>query len=555
MARIARLPLLIANQIAAGEVIERPASVVKELVENAIDAKASRIVIEVKEGGRWIKVVDDGLGIASDQLALAFERFATSKLRDEGELWHLTTHGFRGEALASIASIAKLVCQSRAKDELDGAVIEIAGGAIIRSRAQACAQGCSIVVSDLFYNTPARLKFLRSPLTEQGHIYDVVLGLGLCHPHLDFKLLINGREALNTIGYATLREVVTQVFKDVSADHYLDVAHADACGKIHGIITKPDYARPDRARQHLFVNRRWVRHALLAKAVEETFQGHLSAPMYPAFTLFLELDPQRVDVNVHPTKKEVRLNQTQRTHYLVKEAIAKAIGPAPPRNYAPHEAWTSRHVDLPLASNPAPSGRDAAVEGQPGFSLTLKTLSYLPWLTHWKNRYLLYEHPRGLLIVTRRHLLEAITRAALTQQRWQWDGLDEPIVLQGTHAHHPSLIDHWKNMGIPIAALTADLWQVTAKPQVFAGAAFRQAIRRAWRLGIVADGTDANQGQAMLVSAMALQLETAWQPDTLRHWLDTFAMNPVDGPEPRLSGVLIFADDIASQLEPDDHPL
>ncbi|MEB3328228.1 MAG: DNA mismatch repair endonuclease MutL [Candidatus Sericytochromatia bacterium] len=349
MAKIARLPLHVANQIAAGEVIERPASVVKELVENALDAGARRITVEVTEGGRHLRVVDDGEGMAPDDAVAAFERFATSKLRDAEALWALTTMGFRGEALASIASIARVECLTRPRGGDRGTRVWIEGGSEPAVKPAGCPEGTAITVADLFYNTPARLKFLRAAATEQGHIHDVVLGLALCHPEVGFRLTINGREALSTVGAGALPAVVAALFgADAEAD-MVGVDHAGAGGRVWGLASRPDRPRGDRSRQFFFVNRRWVRHPVLARALEEAYGGHQPPGRHASWVLFLEVDPAAVDVNVHPAKKEVRLGQTQRVYLTLVDALRKGFAqawteadyaPAPPEGSAPAEAPT-----------------------------------------------------------------------------------------------------------------------------------------------------------------------------------------------------------------------
>jgi DNA mismatch repair protein MutL len=383
MAKIQRLPLHVANQIAAGEVIERPSSVVKELVENSLDAGARRIVVEVEDGGRFLRVVDDGEGMDEADARLAFERFATSKLRTAEEIFQLLTMGFRGEALASIASIAEVECLTRLQGAERGTRVVVEGGSEPVVKPAGCPFGTAITVNRLFYNTPARLKFLRAPATEQGHIHDVLLGLALCHPGVSFQLRINGKEALATPGRTSLPEVVGALYGDATAQALLAVEHQGAGVKVWGLATRPDALRADRSRQFFFVNQRWVRHPLLNKAVEEAYGEWLLPARYPAFVLFLEVDPATVDINVHPAKKEVRLGHSQRVYLAVLDALRQA--------FAAH--WTPEDYALdPAVASVAAEHVPEAYSGAPG-------PPGARWLGVLHGRYQLYEHPEGLWVL------------------------------------------------------------------------------------------------------------------------------------------------------------
>ncbi|MFP5504488.1 MAG: DNA mismatch repair endonuclease MutL, partial [Candidatus Sericytochromatia bacterium] len=325
MAKIHRLPLHVANQIAAGEVIERPASVVKELVENAIDAGARRITVEVSQGGRQLRITDDGSGMSEADAVMAFERFATSKIQDADQLWNLATMGFRGEALASIASIAKVECLTRERGGDRGTQVTIHGGSEPVVKPAGCPEGTTIQVTDLFFNTPARLKFLRAASTEQGHIADVLTSLALCHPEVDFRLVVNDRETLSTVGARTLKEVASALLGDETGEGLATVDYANPLGRVHGLVALPHKVRGDRSRQWFFINKRWVKHPLLAKGVEEAYVGHIPSDRHPVFLLFVDIDPALVDINVHPAKKEVRLGQTHGVYTLIKEGVIRAF--------------------------------------------------------------------------------------------------------------------------------------------------------------------------------------------------------------------------------------
>lgn len=325
MAKIRRLSLHIANQIAAGEVIERPSSVVKELVENSLDAGSRRIQVFASDGGRTIRVVDDGEGMSPEDALMAFERFATSKLESADDLFRLTTNGFRGEALASIASVAKVTLTTRARGALSGTQIVIHGGSEPEVSPAGCPEGTQILVEELFFNTPARLKFMRTANTELGHVVETVTSLALANPETQMVLTSNGREVFNTSGAANLSETAAYVLGLDMAQAMLPVEGESPHGKLKGLVSPPELIRSGKDKQWFFLNGRPVRHPTLARAVEEAFLGHIPSGRHPLYVLSLTVDPERVDVNVHPTKKEVRLADAQSFFFLIREAVARAL--------------------------------------------------------------------------------------------------------------------------------------------------------------------------------------------------------------------------------------
>ncbi len=325
MAKIQRLSLHIANQIAAGEVIERPSSVVKELVENSIDAGSPRIQVFATEGGRTIRVVDDGEGMSHEDALLAFERFATSKIQSAEDLFRLTSNGFRGEALASIASVAKVTLTTRARGEQSGTQIVIHGGSDPVVTPAGCPEGTQILVEELFFNTPARLKFLRSVNTEMGHVVETVTSLALANPEIQMVLTSNGREVFNTSGATNLADTAAYVLGLDMAQAMIPVEGESPHGTLKGLVSPPELIRSGRDKQWFYLNGRPVRHPTLARAVEEAFLGHIPSGRHPLYILSLTVDPERVDVNVHPTKKEVRLADAQSFFFLIREAVARAL--------------------------------------------------------------------------------------------------------------------------------------------------------------------------------------------------------------------------------------
>ncbi len=321
----------VAAQIAAGEVVERPASVVKELLENALDAGARRIAVEARGGGlREIKVQDDGCGIAAAEVELAFERHATSKLRTVADLWSIETLGFRGEALPSIASVAQVVCITRTATEEVGTELRVAGGELQGRMPRGCSPGTSISVRNLFYNTPVRREYLRSDATEMSAISTVVQQYALAYPEVRFSLLLDGRLALQTSGDGDLRSVLIELYGiDVARQLFpLDMQYGEGAQEVRltGMISPPGLTRGSRNYVHLFVNRRAVQpRGALAAVVTEAYHTLLMKGRYPLVVLDIRVDPGAVDVNVHPTKSEVRFQYQPRVHSAVGRAIRAAL--------------------------------------------------------------------------------------------------------------------------------------------------------------------------------------------------------------------------------------
>jgi len=340
MSKIRVLPDHISNLIAAGEVVERPASVAKELVENAIDAGAKRIVIDVEAGGRrLLKITDDGEGMTRDDAVLAFERHATSKISKAEDLNAIGTLGFRGEALASIASVARVDLITRTEDAAAGSRVVIEGGRMRDVKDAAHPRGTTIGVRDLFFNTPARRKFLRSEATESYHLTNLVTHYALAHPEIAFTLTSNGRETLRVAPAQDLRERAYQVFGAQFLDSLLEVnnqadstAQFGQIARVEGFVSAPRERRTSRDAQFLFVNGRFVRDRLIGRALSEGYRSILPHGVYPAALLFIEVPLEEVDVNVHPAKTEVRFRRAAAVADSVREAVRTALASA---GYAP----------------------------------------------------------------------------------------------------------------------------------------------------------------------------------------------------------------------------
>ena len=329
MGNIVILDELTINKIAAGEVIERPASVIKEMVENSIDAGAKNINIEIKNGGiSYIRITDDGKGIEKEDLELSFERHATSKIRQAEDLNEIKTMGFRGEALASIAAIAKVDMKSKTRDAEIGNRIVVEGGNVLEESEFGCPNGTTITVENLFYNTPVRYKFLKKDYTESGYIEDVITRLALVHPDIAFKLINLGKTIIQTTGDGNLKNVIYSIYGKSVSTACLDVDYSYEGITVTGVVGKPEIARSNRSNQIFFVNKRYVKDRVLSNAAEKVFKGMIPIGKFGFIILNLEIAPSTVDVNVHPAKLEVRFEEEQKVFKAVYHAIQDTLSKA-----------------------------------------------------------------------------------------------------------------------------------------------------------------------------------------------------------------------------------
>jgi DNA mismatch repair protein MutL len=347
MSRIRILPEAVANRIAAGEVVERPASVVKELLENALDAGAKTIRVEVEAGGkRMIRVIDDGHGMAHDDALLAFERHATSKLRSADDLLSIATLGFRGEAMPTIAAVSRLLLETRAVEEAEGTRVEFTGGKLVGVKPAGLPIGTAVSVADLFYSVPARRKFLKSETTELGHIASLVTHYALANPGKQFVLSTPTQQIVDCAPTGRLADRVYQLFGRQSFDELVEIPTVSAAFRaaitepepeeekaritVFGFTSRPDVQRPNRNGIYVFVNRRLVRDRLILHAIHEAYRNILPGNVFPATLLFLEMPYDEVDVNVHPAKIEVRFRRSQFVHDFTRDAIRQALMGARP---------------------------------------------------------------------------------------------------------------------------------------------------------------------------------------------------------------------------------
>ena len=326
MGNIVLLDELTINKIAAGEVIERPASVIKEMIENSIDAGATNITVEIKNGGiSYIKVTDNGKGIAQDDLEIAFERHATSKIRSADDLNSVTSMGFRGEALASIAAISNVELVSKTSTQDIGYKVEVEAGNILNKEEAGCPTGTSITVRNLFFNTPVRYKFLKKDYTESGYIEDVITRIALVNPNIAFKLINTGKTVIQTNGNGDLKTVIYSIYgKDIS-NAVMEVNYKYEDVKISGVVGKPEIARSNRSNQLFFVNKRYIKDKILTSATEQAYKGLIPIGKFGFVVLNLEINPAKVDVNVHPAKLEVRFEEENKIFQSVYHAIKDTL--------------------------------------------------------------------------------------------------------------------------------------------------------------------------------------------------------------------------------------
>lgn len=350
------LPEHVANQIAAGEVIQRPSSVVKELLDNAVDAGASLVELMIREGGKmWIQVVDNGKGMSATDARMCWERHATSKISQAEDLFQVRTMGFRGEALASIASVAQVEMKTRTANDVIGTLIHIEGSEVKKQEAIAVPQGTSIAVKNLFYNIPARRNFLKSNPVETRHIFDEFTRAALAHPEIAFTLHNNNEEVYN-LKASDLSGRIEALFGYKPQEQLLFAAEETTIATIRGFLGKPEHAKKTRGEQFFFVNNRFIKDAYLNHAVVSCYENLISKEQFPFYVLCLEIDPSHLDVNVHPTKTEIKFDDERSLYQILKAVCKKAIGehyhvPA----YVPASDDLFLNLDKHMPENNAPA--------------------------------------------------------------------------------------------------------------------------------------------------------------------------------------------------------
>jgi len=408
----------VASKIAAGEVVERPASVVKELVENALDAGATQIAVEVQGGGiSLLRVTDNGSGIPTADVELAFHRYATSKIDLLTDLEKISTLGFRGEALPSIAAVAEVEILTKADGDAAGTYLYLTNGSVTKHEKRSRPQGTTVTMHNLFRNFPARLKFLKSATTENGHIANILSQYALAFPEVKFNLVLDGRLTLKTSGNGSLRDVIAEVYGLEVAKQTLEIGEADQTPSVTGLASPPSLARSSRGYLSFFVNRRWVRSSLLARATEDAYHGLLMTGRHPIVVLNISLPPQEIDVNVHPTKTEVKFRNSQAIYTAVQKSINKVLVKAPPPK-----------IKTDTTSFTPPPGL-WAVKGS-----EITSLPILRVVGQLASNYIMAEGPEGLYLIDQHAAHERILFEKILSQRSQQkievQGLLEPVNIE-----------------------------------------------------------------------------------------------------------------------------
>ncbi len=345
MAQIKVLSQNVADKIAAGEVAERPSAVVKELVENSIDASADRITVEIKKGGiTYISVEDNGKGIPYDEVEYAFLRHATSKLRDIDDLFEIQTMGFRGEALASICAVSDVTVITKEKGAIDGAHVTVNHGVASKKETVACNEGTVMIVENLFASVPARMKFLKKDSTEAGYVADVLSRIALSSPEIAFRYICDGKEQFSTSGDGNLKNAILNIYGIDHAKGVLEVDHTEQGVTVSGVVGKAELARGNRTRQTLFVNGRYIKNHVVSKIVEEAYRNVLMTGKFPFFVLNIQLAPSLVDVNVHPAKTEIKFANEKEIYDIVYHGVKNAIYRRPEIPVKEPEVITERPV-------------------------------------------------------------------------------------------------------------------------------------------------------------------------------------------------------------------
>jgi DNA mismatch repair protein MutL len=419
----------VVSKIAAGEVIERPASVVKELIENSLDAGATQIVLEAQGGGvELIKVSDNGTGIPAPELELAFHRYATSKISNLDDLERISSLGFRGEALPSIAAVAEVEISTQTSSETTGSYMHLRKGEVVRRESRARPQGTTMTVHRLFHYFPARLKFLKSVNTENSHIAHLVSQYALAFSEVKFSLVVDKRQSLHTTGNGDLREVVSELYGSEVAQRMLKVEQNDALTKVSGLISPPFLARSNRNYLSFFVNRRWVHSPLLTRATEEAYRGLLMDGQHPIAVINVSLPAQELDVNIHPAKAQIRFCHEQTVFGSVRKAIEEALARTP--------IASSKPVPFSVSSGQWQSPR-MIMDNEPVFAVAQLPTLELPVLRvlgQLANTYIIAEGPDGLYLIDQHAAHERILYDRIltqwAQKQVEIQGLLQPITIE-----------------------------------------------------------------------------------------------------------------------------
>ncbi len=516
------LPPEVAGKIAAGEVVERPASVVKELIENSIDAGATDIRIEIREGGRrLIRVADNGCGIPADEVALAFARHATSKLTTVTDLNNIATLGFRGEALASIAAVSRVTLLTRPREQAMGHFLRVEGGQITHQEGRGCPAGTIVSVEHLFHNVPARLKFLRQPQTEAGHIHDVVTHYALAFPAIRFHLIADDRPAFQSGGNGNRYDVLIAILGLEVAEQMLALEEPEEAPSglsISGFVGSPALHRANRNYISFFVNRRWVQDRSLSHAVVQAYHTLLPIGRQPVAVLFVDLNPAEVDVNVHPTKREVKFRDGQKVFAAVQRAVRHTLverAPVPTPAHAPSTwptvGWERR--EALLTAGQEATTRQAVMdwyrtdqEPQPVGPVRLPLLRVIGQVG---QTYIVAEGPQGLYLVDQHAAHERVLYeqmlAGYKRQAVASQALLEPLlldldpILTGVLAEHLELLTQ---IGFAMEPFGGTSYLLRAVPSILVGPDVRAAVIDVLEMLRQGDDPLALQAEERLIAAV-----------------------------------------------------
>jgi len=482
----------VVSKIAAGEVIERPASVVKELLENSIDARASEIKVEVRQGGRrLIRVIDDGDGIPAEEVELAFERHSTSKLKDAEELYRIATLGFRGEALPSIAAVSKVTMVTRTKEEEMGVLLRLEGGKVIKRQKKGAPRGTIVSVEELFFNTPARLKFLSKDSTEAGHVSDLVTRYALAYPKIRFSLLSDGHTLFRSTGSGSLYDVLIEVYGLETARQMLEIpSFQEPMGeegeglKISGYVGAPSLHRASGRYLTILINGRWVRDQLLGYAIKEAYHTLLPRGRHPVAVVRVNLSPQEVDINVHPAKAEVRFRRSGELFAAVQKAVRHTLKGAPipivtPPRWAPEPR-------PPIAPRPSPGQMALEVQRTEEIAPFKQTTKIPPLrvLGQLGRTYIIAEGPEGMYLIDQHAAHERVLYERLLGERAKMavssQRLLEPLTLD-LRPEEAALIeeklDTLRSWGFDLEPFGGQTYLLRAVPAILKGSDLSRAVR------------------------------------------------------------------------------
>lgn len=492
------LPDEVASQIAAGEVVERASSVVKELLENAIDAGATRISIRVLDAGkRLIEVSDNGCGIDEAELQLAVTRHATSKLRKSEDLFHIRTLGFRGEALASTASVSRMTLTSRSKAQITGSKILVEGGKIISVEPAGVPEGTVVTVEHLFFNTPARLKFLKKDQTERQQIETLVTRYGLAYPDLALNLEMEGRQVFRTTGNGNRKEILAQLYGVEAAANLLEVLFEDEGVKISGFISPISVTRSNRREITFFVNGRWIQDIGLSTALVKAYQTYLMVGRYPLASLFVELATEDVDVNVHPAKSEVRFKNPDVLFTSIQRAVKRALlaySPLPQINPLHWQtntktgqvepAWVNARLNWEESKKEAAESIENTQAGDPIPILPSEPYHFplLRLVGQIGGTYLVAEGPDGLYLIDQHAAHERILFERLTAEQGSLESqvLLQPEVVQFSPQAARLISESLKTLnlyGFMVEEFGLNTFRISAIPQILSHADPQAALR------------------------------------------------------------------------------